>query len=148
MRWIDCLQLRLRSLVRRSQVEQELDAELQFHMEQQVEEDLASGLPREEACCAARRKFGSLALVKDETRDTWGAGLLDNLWRDLCFGAKSLSKSRGFTAVAVLSLAVGIGVNTAVFSVVDTALLRALPYPNSDRLFYLYEIPPDQPDGM
>jgi putative ABC transport system permease protein len=147
MRFIDRIRMRLRSLLRRSQVERELDAELQFHMEQQVEEVLASGMPPEAACCAARRKFGNVALVKEETRDTWGFRFFDILWRDLCFAAKSLSKARGFTAVAVLSLAVGIGVNTAVFSVVDTALLRALPYPGSGRLFAIYEIPPDQPDG-
>ena len=92
MRLLHRLRLRLLSLFRPSQVEQELDAELQFHMEQQIEENRAAGLSEKDAYRAARRKFGSIALAKDQARDTWGAGFLDNLWRDLCFGANRCLK--------------------------------------------------------
>ncbi len=134
MRWINKMRLRLRSLLRRPHVEQELNSELQFHLEQQIEENLAAGMSREEAQHAARRTFGNVASLKEEARDTWGLSLLTTLWQDISYGIRTLSQSPGFTAVVVVSLALGIGANTTVFSVVNAILLRSLPYEDPERI--------------
>ena len=128
MRWIDHIRLRLRSLFRRSRVEQELNAELQFHLEQQIEENLAAGMSREEARQAARRTFGNVALLQEQARDTWGISFLTTVWQDISYGIRTLSQSPGFTLVAVLSLALGIGGTSTIFSVISPILLRKPPF--------------------
>lgn len=142
MRFIDIVRLRLRSLLRRSHVEEDLSSELSFHLEQQIAENIASGMPPEEARQAAMRTIGSLDLFKEECRDArqteWGSTLL----RDLRYALRTLSQDRGFTTVAVLSLALGIGVNTALFSLVDAVMLKALPVANPEGLVAIDRVNP------
>ncbi len=118
---------RLRALFRRNAVEDELDAELRFHFERQVEKYVASGLDRAEAVRQARLKFGGLEQLKDECREARGLSLLRGLRHNL-----------GFTTVAALAIALGMGVNTGLFSVVHAVLLRPLPYPGSERLVSIW----------
>jgi putative ABC transport system permease protein len=137
--WLRLARTRLRGLLRKKSVEREMEEELRFHVRMRAEENVRRGMTREEAERAAERSFGQLARVKEYCRDIKGGGLLETLWQDIKFGARQLRKSRGFTLVAVLTLAVGIGANTAIFSVVEAVLLRQLPYQDADRLVVLWE---------
>jgi len=128
------LLFRIRTIFRRNRVEQELDEELRFHLEHQVEKHLQTGAAHEEAARRARLDFGGLDQVKDETRDVRGVFALDIAWRDLRYGLRVLSRSPAFTAVAVLSLALGIGANTAIFQLVDAVRLRTLPVKDPQEL--------------
>jgi putative ABC transport system permease protein len=134
MDWADKLLLRLRTLFRRSRVEQELDHELRLHLEQQIEENLALGMNREEARHSARRIVGGLEQIKEECRDMRRVNYIENLLRDVHYGLRTLRKSPGFTTVAVLSLALGIGANTALFQLLDAVRLRSLPVHNPKEL--------------
>ncbi|HUG81453.1 MAG TPA: ABC transporter permease [Bryobacterales bacterium] len=125
---------RLRALFRRKSVEKDLDEELQFHFERQVEKNLARGISRSEARRQARLAFGGLDQTKEECRDARGVRFVETVLQDLGYAVRQLSKSPGFTAVAVLSLALGIGANTAIFSLVDVVLLRTLPVERPEEL--------------
>jgi predicted permease len=131
--------LRLRTLLERKRAADQLDDEIQFHLEQQAAENVAAGMSEEEARYAAQRTFGNTAVLKEETRDTWGWITLEQIAQDLGYGWRSLRKSPLFTAVAVLTLALGIGANTAIFSLMNQVLLELLPVKHPEQLVLVTE---------
>ncbi len=139
MRWMYKFPLRLRSLFRRDRVEMELTDELRFHLEQLIEEKAAKGMTPDEAHYAALRELGGAEQIREECRDMRRVNYIENLFQDARYGLRTLVKNPGFTAVAILTLALGIGATTAVFSVVDAALIRSLPYKNPGRLVMVWE---------
>ena len=139
MRTIAKIRLRVRSLLQRHRVDRELDEELQDHLERQIEYNVARGMSRSDALFAARRELGPVALRKEECRDARGLALIDSVRQDLSYALRALRKTPGFTAVAILSLAIAIGANTTIFTLVNSILLTPLPYPGADRIVVFHE---------
>lgn len=127
MRWLQVFQLRLRSLFRSTGADSDLDRELQFHLDHQIEENIANGMPPDEAKFAARRAIGAMAQIQEQCRDMRGTNWIDHAFQDARYGARILVKSWGLTVIVTLTLALGVGVNTAIFSVLNGWLLRPLP---------------------
>jgi len=125
----------------------DLAEEIRAHLQMEEQENLESGMPPDEAHYAALRRFGNVTLTQEKSREMWGWDWAETLWQDLRFGARQLRKNPGFTAVALLTLALGIGANTAIFSLINTLMLRMLPVSDTGQLVELLHRYPGDPRG-
>ncbi|HYL61832.1 MAG TPA: ABC transporter permease [Candidatus Methylomirabilis sp.] len=139
MLWTQRLWLRLQTVFRSGPAAQRLDEELQFHLDQQIAENIAAGMSRDEARHAAMRLFGNPTVLKEEARAAWGWIWFDNFARDLRHSSRTLSRTPGFSVLTILVIALGIGATTALFTVVRSVLLEPLPFRDPSRLVRLYE---------
>jgi len=139
MRWLERFRMATLMLFRRQQQTARLNAELQFHLDLQVKENIAHGLSPEEAHYAALRTFGNPALLRDQARSSWSWNWLQKLLRDLRYGVRTLSRSPGFSLTAILVMALGIGATASLFTIVRAVLLKPLPFRDPDKLVMVYE---------
>jgi len=143
MKWFNILRDRLRALRHRDTVIDDIDREMRSHLELQVEANIRAGMSATEARDKAMRSFGNLNRAVDAAYDVKGGGLFETLAQDIRYGTRVLLKHKAFTSVAVITLALGIGANTAIFSVVNELLLRPLPYRDAQRIVMLWEVSPE-----
>jgi putative ABC transport system permease protein len=136
---------RIKALFKRDAIDQDMDKEMRLHLQLLTEEYERSGMTTKEAQHAARLRFGNVPLIKDRGRDIRGAAILEDLLRDVRLAMRGFRRAPGFTATVVLMLGLGIGANTAIFSVVDRLLLRDLPYPDGEQVVMVYETFPTNP---
>jgi putative ABC transport system permease protein len=132
-------------LLRRKTKEEELREEMQFHLESEIEDRQGAGMAREQAKSETLREFGNVTRHQEDTRSTWGWRLFGEFRQDLQYGLRNLCKNPGFAAVAVGTLAIGMGATTAVFSIVNGILFEAFPYQDPQRLVLLFEQLPKAP---
>jgi predicted permease len=137
MNWLRVVRARVIGFFRKEELEEEIDEELRFHVAMRTQENIARGMSPSEAAREAQRRFGNVDHIKDEWRDVSGGGALESFVYDVRFGARMLMKERAFTLVAVLALALGIGANTALFTVLSNVLLRPLPYREAEAIMSL-----------
>ncbi|HWM71019.1 MAG TPA: ABC transporter permease [Steroidobacteraceae bacterium] len=131
--WLD-------ATLRRSRLESEMDAEVRFHLEAYAQDLVSGGVPRQEAMRRARIEFGGIERVKEEGREARGVNLVESLLQDLRYGASNMMRTPGFTAITVLTLALGIGATTAIFSAVNPILFQSLPYPDSGQIMMISDV--------
>src|SRR5271157_2251765 len=137
--WIYTLPLRLRSLFHRNRLAAELDEELRDHLDRQNQQNLARGMSAEEARFAALHAFGNPAALRDQTHEAWNWSSAELLLNDVRLSARTLRRTPGFASIAIVVIALGVGANVALFSIVRSVLLNPLPYADPDRLVRLYE---------
>src|SRR5262249_50490342 len=130
---------RLPFYLRRDQFDRELAEEMKFHLELKAEENLRAGMEPAEARYAAERQFGNQTLLREVSREMWGVRSIETLFQDLRYGARTLLKRPGGALITVVTLALGIGANTAIFSVVHAVLLRPLPFAEQERLIVAWK---------
>src|SRR3954470_638029 len=128
---------RLLNLGRDQRVSRDIEREVQFHLDQRAAELRAQGMSAEDAAFAARRQFGNPTFLREETRDADVVTWLDSIQRDVAYGLRALRHTPAFTVVAVASLALGIGANTAIYSLIDAVVLRPLPVPHPEELIFI-----------
>jgi putative ABC transport system permease protein len=138
MRSLNELRLRLRSVFRRSSLEQELESEMRFHLDQQIEENLASGMAPHEARQSALRAIGGITQFQEECRDMRRVSLVENALQDSRYAFRGIAKSPAFSMTAVLTLALGVGASMAIVTLINSVMLRTLPFPDADRLVVLF----------
>ncbi|HEY6399905.1 MAG TPA: permease prefix domain 1-containing protein, partial [Blastocatellia bacterium] len=127
---------RLLFYMRRDRFDRELEEEMRFHLEMKAQESAEAGIHPDDALYAARRQFGNQTLIQEMSRNMWAVRSLETLFQDLRFGMRMLLKNPGFTVVTVITLALGIGANTAIFSLINTTLLKTLPVKDPQRLVF------------
>src|SRR5271170_1259336 len=138
-RWLEKLRIRLQMLLGRGRAGRRLDDELEFHLDQQIAESVAAGMSPDEARHAALRAFGNTAALRDQARETWTWNSVESVLRDARIGLRTLRRAPGFALSAIGIMALGIGANVALFTVVRSVLLKPLSYPDPDRLITVYE---------
>ncbi|HEY2498773.1 MAG TPA: ABC transporter permease [Candidatus Angelobacter sp.] len=139
MRWVQQLRMAMLMLFSRNNEKDRLNREVQFHLDQQIAENIGDGMPPDEARAAALRLFGNPTLLQEDARSTWSWNWLEGLWRDARYGMRTLLRSPSFSATAILVMALGIGATTSLFTIVRSVLLRPLPFRDPDKLVMLYE---------
>ncbi len=142
------IQSGFRALFRKDDLDREMDEEMRAHLELRTQANIKAGMSPEEARYAALRSFGGMEQIKEVCRDLRGVGWIETLWQDVRFGLRMLRKNPGFTAAAALTMALGIGAVTAIFSVVNGVLLRPMPFPDADRLVMVWEADRKMPDRL
>ncbi|HVO80338.1 MAG TPA: ABC transporter permease [Terriglobales bacterium] len=135
----------LRALFRKAQVEHELNEELLDYLDQAVEQKMQAGMTREQALRAARLEMGNPEVVKEQVRDQGWESIAESVWRDVRYGVRMLGRNPGFTLVVVLTLTLGIGANSAIFSAVNAVLLKRYPFPQADRVLFLRQVTATNP---
>src|SRR6266446_1781731 len=139
MRWLEKIRMQLKMLLHRGREAQRLDAELDFHLEQQIAENMAAGMSREEARYAARRAFGNPTLLGEQARETWSWNRVEMVLQNMRISVRTLTRTPGFAFLSILVIAIGIGANGSLFTVVRSVLLKPLPFKEPERLIRLYE---------
>src|SRR5260370_2258914 len=132
-----------RQIFSRRHLYNDLSEEVREHLEEKIAELVAGGMSRKEAAAAARRQFGNVTLIEEDSRTVWRWPSVENFLMDVRYGLRMLRRSPGFTAAAVLTIALGIGANAAIFGLMDSALLRGLPFREPERLVHIWTIEPD-----